>query len=85
MLLNSGTFQDRTDFQVRMGHMPTPGLVPILEGKTGKLSHISFIGEPSASAQAPQAIKQPIEPAAAPQALRQVTDIAPSAQATNQS
>ena len=47
MLLNSGTFQDRTDFQVRMGHVPTPGLVPILEAKTGKLSHISFMGEQS--------------------------------------
>ncbi|MFA6489060.1 MAG: DNA-directed DNA polymerase II small subunit [Candidatus Micrarchaeia archaeon] len=59
MLLNSGTFQDRTDFQVRMGHVPTPGLVPILEGKTGKLNHISFLGDSGASAQVPpQAIKQ---------------------------
>jgi len=48
LLLNSGTFQDRTDFQVRMGHMPSPGVVPVLEGKTGKLHHISFMGEPSA-------------------------------------
>ena len=45
LLLNSGTFQDRTDFQVRMGHHPTPAIVPILEAKTGKLSHISFMGE----------------------------------------
>jgi DNA polymerase II small subunit len=44
MLLNSGTFQDRTDFQVRMGHMPSPGVVPVLEGQTGKLHHISFMG-----------------------------------------
>lgn len=84
MLLNSGTFQDRTDFQVRMGHVPTPGLVPVLEGKTGKLSHISFLGEPGASAQMPQAIKQAIEPLAAaqaPQAMKQVTDTPASAQA----
>lgn len=45
LLVNSGTFQDRTDFQVRMGHMPTPGIVPVLETKTGKLNHLSFMGE----------------------------------------
>lgn len=43
LLVNSGTFQDRTDFQVRMGHVPTPGIVPVLEAKTGKLNHISFM------------------------------------------
>ena len=42
LLLNSGTFQDRTDFQVRMGHVPSPGLVPILETKTGKVSYMGF-------------------------------------------
>ena len=44
LLVNSGTFQARTDFQVRMGHVPSPGVVPILETKTGKLNHISFMG-----------------------------------------
>lgn len=44
LLLNSGTFQDRTDFQVRMGHVPSPGLVPILEAKTGKVSYMGFMG-----------------------------------------
>ena len=48
-LLNSGTFQDRTDFQVRMGHMPTPGLVPVLEAMSGKMNHISFMGEQPAA------------------------------------
>ena len=48
-LLNSGTFQDRTDFQVRMGHVPTPGLVPILEAMSGKMNHISFLGEQPAA------------------------------------
>ncbi|MCX6773044.1 MAG: DNA-directed DNA polymerase II small subunit [Candidatus Micrarchaeota archaeon] len=38
LLINSGTFQDRTDYQVKMGHVPTPGMVPILEGKSGKLN-----------------------------------------------
>jgi DNA polymerase II small subunit len=45
LLLNSGTFQDRTDYQVRVGHHPTPAVVPVLETKTGKLNHISFMGE----------------------------------------
>ncbi len=48
-LLNSGTFQDRTDFQVRMGHVPTPGLVPVLEAMSGKMNHISFMGEQPAA------------------------------------
>jgi DNA polymerase II small subunit len=48
LLLNSGTFQDRTDYQVRMGHIPTPAVVPVLEAKSGKLSHISFMGESAA-------------------------------------
>ena len=38
LLINSGTFQDRTEYQVRIGHVPTPGMVPVLEGKTGKLN-----------------------------------------------
>ncbi|MFA6213820.1 MAG: DNA-directed DNA polymerase II small subunit [Candidatus Micrarchaeia archaeon] len=42
LLLNSGTFQDRTDFQVRMGHVPSPGLVPVLEAMTGKMNYIGF-------------------------------------------
>ncbi len=48
LLVNSGTFQERTDYQVRNGHMPTPGVVPILETKSGKLSHISFMGNEGA-------------------------------------
>jgi DNA polymerase II small subunit len=42
LLLNSGTFQDRTAYQIKLGHKPSPALVPILETKTGKLHHISF-------------------------------------------
>ena len=41
-LINSGTFQDRTDFQVRMGHHPTPGVVPVLETMTGRMHNIGF-------------------------------------------
>lgn len=38
LLINSGTFQDRTDYQVKIGHVPTPGMVPVLDAKTGKLN-----------------------------------------------
>ncbi|MCX6769743.1 MAG: DNA-directed DNA polymerase II small subunit [Candidatus Micrarchaeota archaeon] len=41
-LINSGTFQDRTEFQVRMGHVPTPGVVPVLETKSGKMTNLGF-------------------------------------------
>jgi len=31
IMINSGTFQEQTDFQKRMGIRPTPGIVPILD------------------------------------------------------
>ncbi|MFH1307014.1 MAG: metallophosphoesterase family protein [Candidatus Micrarchaeota archaeon] len=43
LLINSGTFQARTDFQAKMGHIPTPGIVPVLELKTNQLSHLKFM------------------------------------------
>lgn len=36
------TFQARTDFQERVGHMPDPGKVPVLNLQTRKLSMIEF-------------------------------------------
>ncbi len=42
LLVNSGTFQDRTDYQVKQGHVPTPAVVPVYETKTGKLKSIDF-------------------------------------------
>lgn len=45
LLLNSGTFQARTEFQVRMGHVPSPCIVPVLETVNGKLTHLSFKNE----------------------------------------
>lgn len=41
-LINSATFQDRTDFQVEQGHVPTPGIVGILEMKTSNYRTIDF-------------------------------------------
>lgn len=45
IIINSGTFQERTDFQVRMGHVPTPAIVPVLELKEQKLSQLKFMEE----------------------------------------
>jgi DNA polymerase II small subunit len=42
LAINSGTFQDRTDFQVKQGHVPTPALVPVFELKTGRLHTLDF-------------------------------------------
>jgi len=42
LIINSGTFQDTTDFQQRQGHIPTPAKVPILEFKSNKLRTLDF-------------------------------------------
>ncbi|MFH1200044.1 MAG: metallophosphoesterase [Candidatus Micrarchaeota archaeon] len=41
-IVNSGTWQDRTDYQVRMGHNPTPCLLPVYSLKTGKVQVLNF-------------------------------------------
>lgn len=41
-LINSGTFQDRTDFQIEQGHIPTPGIVGVLEMKTSTYKVLDF-------------------------------------------
>jgi DNA polymerase II small subunit len=42
LLINSGTFQDRTDFQIKQGHVPTPGMVPVYETKYDRLRILDF-------------------------------------------
>jgi len=42
LVINSGTFQERTDFQVKQGHVPTPALVPVYELKHGRLRTLDF-------------------------------------------
>jgi DNA polymerase II small subunit len=42
-IINSGTFQERTNFQIKQGHIPTPGIVPILCMKTGEVVHKKFV------------------------------------------
>ncbi|MCX8163376.1 MAG: DNA-directed DNA polymerase II small subunit [Candidatus Micrarchaeota archaeon] len=43
LMINSGTYQDRTDYQIKMGHVPTPAITPLLELKTGQLYHLKFL------------------------------------------
>ncbi|MFA5246912.1 MAG: metallophosphoesterase [Candidatus Micrarchaeia archaeon] len=42
VIINSGTFQAQTDFQVSLGHIPTPCKVPIYGMNTGKLEVLDF-------------------------------------------
>lgn len=42
LLINSGTFQAQTDYQIKQGHVPTPGEVPMYNLKTAKLSVLKF-------------------------------------------
>ncbi len=41
-IVNSGTWQAQTEFQVRMGHNPTPCILPIYDMHTGKLEALDF-------------------------------------------
>ncbi len=41
-IVNSGTWQARTDFQIRQGHIPTPCIMPVLEAKEHRFSNIDF-------------------------------------------
>ncbi|MBI5159763.1 DNA-directed DNA polymerase II small subunit [Candidatus Micrarchaeota archaeon] len=42
LLVNSGTWQARTDFQVAQGHVPSPCILPVYEMRTGKLTQVDF-------------------------------------------
>lgn len=43
-IINSGTWQARTGYQAKLGHVPTPGIVPVLELATGKITEKRFLG-----------------------------------------
>jgi DNA polymerase II small subunit len=43
-ILNSGTWQDRTDYQILLGHMPTPCIASIYETTRGDFTTVSFNG-----------------------------------------
>ncbi|MBI4399894.1 DNA-directed DNA polymerase II small subunit [Candidatus Micrarchaeota archaeon] len=42
-VVNSGAWQDRTDFQVRQGHVPTPCIMPIYETHYAKMNFVNFL------------------------------------------
>jgi len=42
LIVNSGAWQKQTDFQQKMGLVPTPGLVPIVNLQTSMISTIDF-------------------------------------------
>ncbi|MCL5101836.1 MAG: DNA-directed DNA polymerase II small subunit [Candidatus Marsarchaeota archaeon] len=41
-VINSGTWQGRTDFQVRQGHIPTPCIMPVFKSKDYTVTSIDF-------------------------------------------
>lgn len=43
-IINSGTWQARTSYQVSLGHMPTPCIMPVYEMKKGAFTTINFGG-----------------------------------------
>ncbi len=42
VIVNSGTWQARTSFQVRMGHLPSPAILPVYEAHEGVMSTVDF-------------------------------------------
>ena len=42
LIVNSGAWQEQTDFQQKMGLVPTPGIVPVVNLQTAMLSTIDF-------------------------------------------
>ncbi|MEM0146939.1 MAG: metallophosphoesterase [Candidatus Micrarchaeaceae archaeon] len=42
LLVNSGTWQARTSFQIKQGHIPSPALLPVYETNTRRLNVLDF-------------------------------------------
>ena len=42
VVVSGGTWQERTDFEIRQGHVPTPGIATTIETKTSNVSFTSF-------------------------------------------
>ncbi|MEM0200989.1 MAG: DNA-directed DNA polymerase II small subunit [Candidatus Micrarchaeaceae archaeon] len=43
-IINSGTWQARTNYQLKLGHIPSPSLLPIYEMKKGTIQELNFGG-----------------------------------------
>jgi DNA polymerase II small subunit len=41
-IINSGTWQARTSYQIKLGHIPTPALLPVFNMKSGQMVNIDF-------------------------------------------
>lgn len=41
-VINSGTWQARTEYQIKQGHVPTPGILPLYNMRTGKINLLRF-------------------------------------------
>ncbi len=44
LLINSGTWQGRTGYQIKQGHVPSPCLLPVYEAQSGKIDVMDFNG-----------------------------------------
>lgn len=42
LIVNGGTWQGRTGYQIKLGHVPTPALLPVYEAKSMQLSSVDF-------------------------------------------
>ncbi|MGC9129340.1 MAG: DNA-directed DNA polymerase II small subunit [Candidatus Micrarchaeia archaeon] len=42
LVLNSGTWQSRTTYQIKQGHIPSPAILPVYEMKSANLFNIDF-------------------------------------------
>ncbi len=42
-IVNNSTWQDRTDYQIRQGHIPTPGIVPVINLKNRMIFERHFL------------------------------------------
>ncbi|MDE1860293.1 MAG: DNA-directed DNA polymerase II small subunit [Candidatus Micrarchaeota archaeon] len=42
LVINSGTWQARTSYQQKLGHMPTPAMLPVYDAHKGTLSALDF-------------------------------------------
>lgn len=43
VVVNSGTWQKQTDFQLKQGHTPSPCILPILDLRSGRMNVVNFI------------------------------------------
>ena len=42
LVVNSGTWQARTPYQAKLGHLPSPAVLPVYEARSMLLSAIDF-------------------------------------------